>query len=200
MLENKAIRVSSILSTISVELNMPEYIFILASVNTYKLMSIIWKYGNIPLTDARNYEIILALIQAIGRNARKSNIEIEQNLPTYRCVLISKADVFSNTINVLRHYSQQFYKEVQVIDLEEFENLLSNNFKSKSLINYYNFLQKFKDYDIEIYNFIYPFGIFNNAQKIKILIIFYLLSLPFPLSPLGVRGKSSCIFRNFGKI
>ena len=114
-------------------LNLPEHVFIVASANVYKPISIVWKYGTVSTYDARCYEATLALQQAIGRNARKSQVEIKKGLNTSRIVLISKGDVFPNISVTLAQYSTEFYNDVKLVDLSIFKNLLLTQFKSGHL-------------------------------------------------------------------
>lgn len=126
-------RIGSTLSTISVGLNMPQHVFIIAAANTYKPLSTIWQYGDIGTKDARNYEIANSLIQAIGRCARRTELEKKTQSPTIRMALISKSDVFPTSVRVLGSYSQKFYKNVKILDLSEFDNLVSKIIRPKIL-------------------------------------------------------------------
>lgn len=134
---SKVFRISSILSTVSVGLNMPQHVFIIASANTYKPISTVWKYGDVNLNDARNYETIMSLLQAIGRNARRSEQEKEKEEDPLRIILISKANTFQNTIPIIVEYSLNLYEEVEVCDISFFEGLISTRFRSENLFKKY---------------------------------------------------------------
>ncbi len=159
-------RISSILSTVAVGLNMAEHIFIIAAANVYKPLSIIWRYGNLQLKDVRNYEAILSLVQAIGRNARRTDWEIENNSYTVRSVLVSKANAFENVVESLAQFSFNLYDSVEIVDLALFEKYLQNN-KSKTNVELYLRLKDLKDFDKTLYSIIFPFGDFNNMIDIR---------------------------------
>ena len=165
----KTFRIGSNLSTVSVGLNLPEHVFIVAAANIYRPLSTYWKYGSIDLIDARCYEANLALQQAIGRNARKSSIEAKlgENANTSRIALISKAGTFPNIVENLASYSENFYDNVFVIDLTPIEDLLSKNFKSKKLISGFSHFLNYLKQESPLYPIVNAVGPFESQVDIR---------------------------------
>lgn len=171
-IESRIFRIGSGLSTMSVGINLPEHSFVVAAANAFRPLSSLWKYGNIPVIDIRNYEVCLALSQSIGRVARKSLYEKENNLFTGRCVLVSKANTHVNTVEILAQYSTKFYKRVDIIDIKPFEDLLYTNTRSTNLNSsfqtYKNLLKEKKPETLPLFLTISDF---NNSLEIRFNLI-----------------------------
>jgi hypothetical protein len=137
--DRATIRSASILSTVSVGLNMPNHPFLIISAANYIPTSFLWLYGNVRPNDSKAYVNIQAQLQAIGRIARRTPFETRTKAFTGRVVVLSNSKRFAATARILAMKEAKKYKNVIILNLDNFNRQLSTKLKKAfSLENFEN--------------------------------------------------------------
>lgn len=117
-----SLRVSSIQSSLSVGLSLPNHKFILAATNIFKPSSFCRAFQGFEVFDAQFLSAYQNFIQAVGRNARKTQEELKNpEKKSIRVIFLSKSNVYPSMISSLIKEFEKAYKKVTFIPLGELE-------------------------------------------------------------------------------
>lgn len=165
-------RVSSIQSSISCGLNLPNHKFLFVSFDVYKLVCTLYRHLDKSVINAQTVEAYTVLKQGIGRIARKTQYEKENPSAVLKRILfLSKYKSFPGLISVFKKDFEASYKNIQIVNLSQLEKEIANIFRrNKGLSSFICFKNENEDFKN-----IFPINI-ETSEDFRFLTFEHLIS------------------------
>lgn len=161
-------RISSIQSSISCGLNLPNHPFLFVSFDVFRPIVTLFRHTKTnDVYGAQSLDAYYIIKQAIGRIARKTDYEkANPNVPSKRIIFVTAASKFPTLVEHFFEDSAKSYKRVSLYDISDYDKEAANLFRrNKGLIVLKNFQKNFPDQMKGIFS--------HNFEKVEDLKMFF---------------------------